>query len=307
MLEYLKMEMQSVSLPSSRSYASDYIGRKFRATLEREVSIEGIGLHSGTMCKLYFQPAEAGTGIVFRNIKSGEKITVNPFSVIHTRNSVCLAGDSWSLCTVEHLLAALSTLGVSDVIINVDGNEIPILDGSGSEFFYLLHDAGLREFAIPVNPIRLSKPVWVVSGDKYIIALPSEEFQVTYTIDYDHPDLREKKLSKILNSYVMQDEILPARTFGFLKDVEYLRKQGMIKGASLENALVLTETGYLNHPRFPDECIRHKILDLVGDLYLLNRPVIAHIVAYKTGHTMDVALVKNIRQYLQNEQESYFF
>ncbi|MCS7206224.1 MAG: UDP-3-O-acyl-N-acetylglucosamine deacetylase [Leptospiraceae bacterium] len=289
-------------------HAPNYIGRYFRSTIKNEIHLQGITLHRGTQAKVRILPAPSHQGIIFRNAKTKEEIPANVENVKHTQNAVVLSNGNWQVSTVEHLLAALATLGITDLIVELEGEEIPILDGSSIEFFEIMSSVGVMEYKdSPITPIKLTNPVWVVSNDKYIIAVPSDEFKVTYTIHYEHPDLRGKSLSISLNSEVMKKEILPARTFGFLKDVELLKKKGLIRGASLENAVVLTEDGYLNQLRFSNECIRHKILDLVGDLYLLNRPLIAHIIAFKTGHTLDIALAKNIYHTLKSKEEYLYY
>ena len=147
-----------------------------------------------------------------------------------------------------------------------------------------------------MEALQLSNPVWVIENDRYVVALPSDHFKVTYTIDYPHPMLRGQTMTLGLNAENLIEDVLPARTFGFLRDVEELRKRGLIQGGSLDNAVVLTEDGYLNDDlRFEDECLRHKILDLVGDLYLLGRPLKAHIVAFRAGHSLDISLGKKIQ------------
>lgn len=286
------------------SYFSNTIGRKYRATLKREVLLEGIGLHTGDKSKLKIIPSEPHKGIVFRSTKkSNGEIVVSPWNVKNTSNAVTISNGIWEVHTIEHLLCAFAIVGITDAIVELNSNEVPIMDGSAIEFYHAIQSEGVFEFYnYPQNPIKLQNPVWVVSNEKYIIAVPSDEFKITYTIYYEHPDLKGKSLHIALNSKTVGKEILPARTFGFLKDVEYLRNKGLIKGASVENALVLTEVGYLNETRFPDECIRHKVLDLIGDLYLLNKPLIAHIIAFRTGHTMDVALARNILKNLENDE-----
>ncbi len=295
--------LENHSILIEEHFAENYIGRHFRATIKNQVHIKGIGLHTGLKTHLYLTPAKENTGILLRNYRTKEEIQVNPFNVKSTVNAVTLSNGNWDVYTVEHILCALATAGVTDVLVELDRNEIPILDGSSIEFYRAIQQAQVMEFKTPLEPIKIFNPVWVVSQDKYIIAVPSNEFKVTYTIHYEHPDLRGRSLYISLNSEVLAKEILSARTFGFLKDVEYLRSKGLIKGASFDNAVVLTDDGYVNNDlRYPDECIRHKVLDLVGDLYLLNRPIIGHIIAFRTGHTMDVALAKNILNHInQNE------
>lgn len=297
------IEKKSFQTKTEETFAKNYIGRLYRATLQNEVHIEGIGLHTGLKAHLHLIPASPNTGIIFRNYKSGAEIKADPSNVKSTTNAVTISNGTWEVNTIEHLMCAFATAGITDVIVELDRNEVPILDGSSKEFYEVIQQAKVIESNVPLKPIKLINPVWVVSQDKYMIAIPSDELRVTYTIHYEHPDLRGRSLYISLNSEIMEKEILQARTFGFLKDVEYLRSKGLIKGASLENAVVLTDDGYVNTDlRYPDECIRHKILDLIGDLYLLNRPLIAHIIAFRSGHTLDVALAKNILNHIENDQ-----
>ncbi len=275
----------------------DRIGRFNRATLANTVTIEGTGIHSGETGQIVLKPAEAGTGLIFKGTGSriGD-IPVSPFYAQDGVQAVTLGNRHWQIKTVEHLLCAMAAAGISDCIMETTMSEVPILDGSSQPFYDLIMEAGVQDLDEPMEPLKLSNPVWVIENDRYVVALPSEEFKVTYTIDYPHPMLRGQTMTMGLNAENLIEDILPARTFGFLKDVEELRKRGLIQGGSLDNAVVLTEDGYLNDDlRFEDECIRHKILDLVGDLYLLGRPLKAHIVAFRAGHSLDISLGKKIQ------------
>ncbi len=269
-----------------------------RATVRGTVQIDGIGLHSGESVNLWIKPAPAGTGLVFRNRKTGSTIEVSPFNAVDTRQAVTLSNRNWKVQTVEHLLAALAATGITDAILELDSVEIPILDGSSQIFCDEILRVGVRSLGVPLEPIRLSSAVWVVEGDRYVVALPSDSFQITCTIDFPHPELKGKTLRVDFEGDTFIKEIAAARTFGFVKDVEAMRAKGLIKGASLDNAVVLTDDGYLNPEglRFPDECVRHKVLDIVGDLYLLGRPLQAHLIAFRGGHGLDVALGRLILQ-----------
>jgi len=263
------------------------------ATVQETVTLRGIGIHSGSEALLRIHPALPGSGLVFQT--GGAQIAVSPFHVTDTRQAVTLGNGEQTVQTVEHLLAALFAAGVTDAILELNGSEVPILDGSAWPFYEAIVAAGVSHSGIAAEPIRLTHPVWVVDGEKYLIALPSDTFEITYSVDYDHPLLRGQTLSIHGKDPKFAEKILPARTFGFLKDLEALQAKGLGKGGSIENAVVLTETGYLTESlRFDNECIRHKVLDLVGDLYLLNRPVQAHIIASRAGHTLDVALTQRI-------------
>lgn len=272
------------------------IGRANRATVASDVTIEGLGLHSGNPVTLKIFPAEPGTGMVFRaSAGQAGSIPVDPFHVVDTVHAVTLGNEDRKIATVEHLLCALAVAGVTDAIFELDGAEIPILDGSALPFYEAIMAAGINESSVKVEPIVISSPIWVVQNDKYIIALPHNGFRVTYGISFAHPELRGQSFSMDLDSQVCETDLLAARTFGFYKEVEQMRARGLARGASLENAVVLTDDGYLNESlRFKDECIRHKVLDLIGDLYLLGRPLQAHIIASRAGHSLDVALDRNI-------------
>ena len=264
--------------------------------LNKEIIINGIGLHSGEKVTLKLNAAPKNSGLFFINSnKDLGEIKVSPKNVSQTLNAVTLSNGKWHVQTVEHLLSALYTLEIYDLIIELSGNEIPILDGSGIAFYDLIKEDIIEENEV-INPIKLKEAISIIEKDKYLIALPSDTFTVQYKIDFKHPLLSNKTLNIDLtkNENIVK-EILPARTFGFLKDVEMMKDKGLIKGASIENAVVLDENGYLNESlRFEDECIRHKVLDLIGDLYLLGRPLLAQIFANKAGHDLDVKMTLKI-------------
>lgn len=259
--------------------------------------MSGVGLHSGKMVHLRIHPAEPGTGIQFIHT-SGRKLTEIPVhvdQVIDTGNAVTLGKDGVRIQTIEHLMAALHTMGVSDARLEIDAMEVPIMDGSSLPFLEAIQATGLEESKVILDPIQITHPIWVVEGDKYLVLLPDDELKVTYSIDFAHPLLKGQTLSTSLDQSTLLQEILPARTFGFLKDVEYLQSRGLALGGSLDNAVVLTEDGYLNDAlRFENECVRHKVLDLIGDLAVLGRPFQGHLIASKAGHGLDISLAKCI-------------
>ena len=281
----------------------------FRKTLKSQITISGIGLHSGKKVSLKLIPAEAHTGLIFicnvRNKKSIIPVSLN--YVVDTSNAVTL-GDGFRIVqTVEHLMAALFTRGITDLIMVIDSSEIPIMDGSSRPFLEAIDSIGVTEFTDVVDPIRITTPVWVVDGDKYIVILPSETLKVTYNIHFNHPLLRGQSITMDLDEKILSSEILPARTFGFLRDVEALQARGLALGGSLDNAIVLSEDGYLNESlRFENECIRHKVLDLIGDLSIVGRPIIGHILASKAGHALDVSMGKLIMSRITGDEVSKF-
>lgn len=269
------------------------IGGSTRKTVRETVRLRGVGLHSGNPVNLRIEPSES-KGLVFRTAK-GTMIPASPFYVTETTNAVTLTKGTEKIQTVEHLLAALAAAGITDAVLEVDSHEIPILDGSALPFYEAVMAAGVKDLGIPLEPIKLQSAVWVVDKDKYLVALPADRLTVTYSIDFPHPMLRGLSATLDLDTETFVNDIMSARTFGFYKDVETMKAKGLIKGASIDNAVVLTEDGYMNDSlRYEDECLRHKVLDLIGDLYLMGRPIQAHIIAFKAGHGLDVTLGRKI-------------
>jgi UDP-3-O-[3-hydroxymyristoyl] N-acetylglucosamine deacetylase len=235
-------------------------------TLRRQVSCAGIGLHSGTKVSLTLKPAPAGTGIVFRRVDLGIDI---PASVAHVKSlhyATVLGRDDATVETVEHLLAALVSAGVDNVVIELSQREVPIMDGSSAPFLFLIQEAGIKKLPVARRYLKVLRPVTVAQGDKHIAIYPSDHFKISYTISFDHPLLRHQSRTTRITEQSFADDIAAARTFGFLKEVEWMRQQGLALGGSLENAIVIGDTGVLNALRFEDEFVRHKILDAVGDL-----------------------------------------
>ena len=266
-------------------------------TIRRSVTCAGIGLHSGQKVTLSLRPAPANWGIRFqRTDVPGAEI---PARVTHLSGrqqlQTGLASDRASVDTVEHLMAALRSLGVDNVTVELNHSEVPIMDGSAAPWVYLIQDAGIKELAVARRTIRVLKSIQVQHGDKRIALFPSDGFKISYTISFDHPLLRHQQKTMELDEQVFVDEIAPARTFGFLKEVEMLRQRGLALGGSLDNAIVLGETGVLNNTlRFEDEFVRHKILDVIGDLSLVGHPVIGHLVAHRGGHALHTAFAAKI-------------
>ena len=267
-------------------------------TIRRSVSCSGIGLHSGQKVTLSLKPARAGSGIRFRRADlGGVEIPATVDNVDRLHYATGLARDAGSVETVEHLLAALVSLGVDNVIVELNQAEVPIMDGSAASFVYLVHEAGLKRLPRPRHYLKVLRPVSLSRGDKRIALYPSDHFKVTYSISFDHPLLRHMTHTLQVTQESFIDEIAPARTFGFLKEVETLRQRGLAIGGSLDNAIVLGETGILNNSlRFEDEFVRHKILDAIGDLALVGYPVIGHLVAHRGGHELHAAFAEKILQ-----------
>jgi UDP-3-O-[3-hydroxymyristoyl] N-acetylglucosamine deacetylase len=265
-------------------------------TLRRPISCTGIGLHSGNKVTLSLKPAPADSGIRFRRTDLGG-IEI-PATVAHLAGinyATGLSRDIGSVDTVEHLLSALSSLGVDNLIVELNHPEVPIMDGSAAPWVYLINEAGLKRQSAPRQYLKVLRPISLSRGDKRIAIYPSDHFKVTYSIAFDHPLLRHQSRTMRITADAFVEDIAPARTFGFLKEVEMLRQQGLALGGSLENAIVIGDTGVLNNAlRFDDEFVRHKILDVIGDLALLGHPVIGHVVAHRGGHALHTAFAAQV-------------
>lgn len=267
-----------------------------QTTLKEVTSCVGIGLHSGRKVTLTLKPAPGDSGIVFTRLdEDGLSIPATAEHLSHINHATCLAREGVRIETVEHLLAAFHALGIDNVVVELDGPELPIMDGSAAPFIYLIHEAGIRKLPAHRRVLKVTRPISVTDGRRSIAAYPCDSLRLSYTINFDHPLLRHQEYSIEIDESSFVDEIAPARTFGFLKDVELMRQSGLALGGSLDNAVVLGETGVLNNPlRYPDEFVRHKLLDLLGDLVLLGNPIKAHVVATRAGHELHTRLVKAI-------------
>jgi UDP-3-O-[3-hydroxymyristoyl] N-acetylglucosamine deacetylase len=257
-------------------------------TLRRQISCVGIGLHSGNKVNLTLKPAPADFGIRFRRIDLGDlEVPATVHNLGGIQLATALARNEVSVETVEHLLAALVSMGIDNVVVELNSPEVPIMDGSAAPFIYLINEAGVKPLHVARKYLKIVRPIAISRGDKRIALFPSDHFKVTYSISYDHPLLRHQSRTLRITEDSFIEEIAPARTFTFLKDVEMLRQNGLALGGSLDNAIVLGETGVLNNAlRFEDEFVRHKILDAVGDLALVGYPVIGHLVAHRAGHAL---------------------
>ena len=265
-------------------------------TLRRSISCAGIGLHSGNKVTLSLKPAPSDFGIRFRRTDlGGVEIPATVHHLAGINYATGLSRDAGTVDTVEHLLAALVSLGVDNVIVELNHPEVPIMDGSAAPFVYLINEAGVKRLTSPRRYLKVMRPISLSRGDKRIALYPSEHFKVTYSIAFEHPLLRHQSRTIRINEESFVEEIAPARTFGFLKEVEMLRQQGLALGGSLENAVVIGDTGVLNNAlRFDDECVRHKMLDVIGDLALVGHPIIGHLVAHRGGHALHTAFAAKV-------------
>ena len=269
-------------------------------TLKEAVSCTGVGLHSGERVRLTIKPALSGTGIRFhRADMPGVPCVEACFeNVVDTTLATTLGSNGTFVCTVEHLLAAFFGLGIDNAVIELDGAEVPIMDGSAAPFVFLLKSAGIRPQRAPKNFVVIKKPFKVDDGDRSVAIYPSKELKITYTIDFEHPLVRKQSFTLNFSGRDFVREISKARTFGFLKDVEMLKDNGYAKGGSLDNAVVVDDARVLNEDglRYRDEFVRHKILDFIGDLSVIGCPVIGHFVVNKSGHFLNHLMLREFSQ-----------
>ena len=265
-------------------------------TLRRQVACAGIGLHSGNKVNLTLKPAAADTGIRFRRTDlGGIEIPASVDRLSGTYYATGLRHDDATVDTIEHLLAALVSQGIDNAIVELDRSEVPIMDGSSAPFVYLIQEAGVKAQTEARQYLKVLRPITVSRGEAMMAVYPADAFKVSYTISFDHPLLRHQSHTVSVTAESFAELIAPARTFGFLREVEMLRQQGLTLGGSLDNAIVLSETGVLNNTlRFEDEFVRHKILDAIGDLALLGHPILGHVVANRAGHAMHTAFARRI-------------
>ena len=269
-------------------------------TLKHIIRATGVGLHTGEKVYMTLRPAAPNTGIVFHRVDLAPPVAIkaDPYHVGDTRLASCLEQDGVRVSTVEHLMSALAGLGIDNLYVDLSSGEVPIMDGSAGPFVFLLQSAGIEEQPAAKKFIRILQPVEVSSGDKSARFAPHPGFKIEFSIDFDHPVFENSAKSVCVDfattSYVK--EVSRARTFGFMHEVEWMRGQGLALGGSLDNAIVLDEYRVLNNDglRYDDEFVKHKVLDAIGDLYLLGHPVIGMFAAHKSGHALNNALLRRL-------------
>lgn len=269
-------------------------------TLKNVIRATGVGLHTGDKVYLTLRPAAANTGIVFRRVDLNPvvEIKADPLNVGDTQLSTVLVNGDVRVSTVEHLLSAMAGLGIDNAYVELSAPEVPIMDGSSSPFVFLLQSAGIEEQNAPKKFIRIKKPVRVEDGDKWAEFKPFEGFKVAFNIDFDHPAFEDRsqvaEIDFSTTSFVK--EVSRARTFGFMRDIEYLRERNLALGGSFDNAIVLDDYRILNEDglRYNDEFVKHKILDAIGDLYLLGHSLIGAFCGHKSGHALNNQLLRDL-------------
>ena len=275
-------------------------------TIRTETGLTGVGLHTGNRCNLVFRPAPAGSGIVFvrADLPGHPRIPADAKHVVGLDRGTSLGIDGAKVHTVEHVLAAVTALGIDNLVIEIDANEPPVEDGSALPFFLRLKEAGTVSFDRDRRVFSLNRPFHYNEGDVQFTLVPSDRFQITFSIDFDHPLVGHQYASFEITPEIFERELAPARTFGFLHEVEKLKEAGLIRGGSLENAIVIGDGEILNEERlrFPNEFVRHKILDLIGDLSLFGREIRAHVISNRSGHKTNVNLVNALLQVVEGER-----
>jgi len=269
-------------------------------TLKNTVRATGVGLHTGEKVYMTLRPAAPDTGVIFRRIDLPQPVDIkpDPYSVVDTRLCSCVEASGVRVATVEHLMSALAGLGIDNVYVDLSGGEVPIMDGSAGPFVFLLQSAGIEEQPAAKRFIRILQTVEARDGDKYARFEPYNGFKINFSIDFAHPvfehSAQEVTVDFATTSYVK--EVSRARTFGFMQEVEWMRSQGLALGGSLDNAIVLDEYRVLNSDglRYGDEFVKHKVLDAIGDLYLLGHPLIGALSAHKSGHALNNLLLRQL-------------
>lgn len=274
-----------------------------KKTLENEIHLSGIGIHSGKHADLILKPSIAGEIVFYRTDMDHLEFRLDP-KKIEAKNSISLKADGKKIQTIEHLMATFYAFGIDSLIVELNGGEIPIMDGSAFPFVEAICEAGVKPLPERKKSIKILKPFQIREKDAFISVNPGSGFRVDYSIEYDHPAIMRQELALSVNIENFKKEIAPARTFGFLQEVPALRAQGLALGGSFQNALVLDEKGVINGPlRFSDEFVRHKVLDFIGDLSLLGSPLIGHFHAHKTGHRHHIKVI----HFLLDEHEFWTF
>jgi UDP-3-O-[3-hydroxymyristoyl] N-acetylglucosamine deacetylase len=278
-----------------------------QSTVNDTLVLEGIGLHNGEKTKVFVFPAPVNSGIVFLPLAKEDRYGVKAHysNILNTSNAITIGSGPFNIKTVEHFMAAFYAFGITNAFIRVEGREMPIFDGSASKFVRAIEKTGVRAQNELQDVFHIPYPIWVEENGSYLVALPNSQFKVTYTIDFS---LKSEAIGTQTAHFSVDKEtfkhsIAPARTFGFYEDIEHLKKNNLALGGSLDNALVFTRDGLINDGlRFSNECVRHKVLDLIGDLALIGYRLAGHFIAHKAGHSMDLELVKKIDRVMRRKR-----
>lgn len=269
-------------------------------TIRKATTISGIGLHSGVRINLRMRPATVNTGIIFHRTDGEQTVDIKACSesIVDTRMATVIGHQGVTVSTIEHFMAALAAFGIDNLHVDIDGPEVPVLDGSAAPFIREIQRAEVKKLNRSRKFIAIRKPLEIIEGEKRIRIIPSRFFRISFDIAFDHPAIATQHHSLKFSTESFCKEIAAARTFGFLHEVEHLKAMGLARGGSLENAVVIDKDGVMNPEglRFPNEFVRHKILDSFGDFSLLGSPLLGHIKAFKTGHDLNAKMVRMIEE-----------
>lgn len=269
----------------------------YQRTIGKDVRCSGIGLHSGKPVRLTLKPAPINYGIKFvrKDLPDNPTIPARFNCVVDTSPATVIGSDSVIVSTIEHLMACLAGLSIDNVIVELDAYEVPVMDGSAGPFTRMIMEAGIQQQEAPRHFFVLKEPIELEQDGKFVRAYPDTTFKITCNIDFENPLIRKQSCSIEVEDHIFEREISSARTFGFLHEVEYMKRYGLARGGSLDNAVVIDENEILNENglRYPDEFVRHKLLDCIGDFALLGMPILAHIVTGKSGHAFNHAFLEN--------------
>ncbi len=267
-------------------------------TVNTPVYCSGIGVHSGRKVNMVIRPAPVNHGIKFvrKDLPDNPSISAHFNMVVDTSLATVIGSNGVIVSTVEHLMACLAGHSIDNALIELDSYEVPIMDGSAYPFTSLIKNAGIREQENPKYFFIIKEPIELKENGKSVVAFPSSTFKITYTIEFDHPLVKKQSYSADISDSIFENEISKARTFGFLHEIEYLKRYGFARGGSLDNAIVIDRHNIINKDglRYPDEFVRHKILDSIGDFSLLGLPILAHLVIHKSGHCFNHAFLEKI-------------
>jgi len=269
-------------------------------TIKKPAMISGIGLHSGARINLKMRPAAANTGIIFHRTDGEQTVDIKACSenVVDTRMATVIGYQGMTVSTIEHFMAALAAFGIDNLHVDIDGPEVPVLDGSAAPFTREIQQVGVKNLPRSRKFIAIRKPLEIIEGEKRINIIPSRFFRISFDIAFDHPAISVQQHSMKFTTEEFCKDIAAARTFGFLHEVEYLKANGLARGGSLENAVVIDKNGVMNPEglRYNNEFVRHKILDAFGDFSLLGSPMLGHIRAFKAGHDLNAKMVRKIEE-----------
>ncbi len=280
-------------------------------TIRKPARVEGVGLHTGCSVRVEFKPAPPDSGITFvRTDLAGTQpvraVVNNILDPARRQRRTSVGNSTAEVHTIEHLMASCVGMGIDNLLVELNGEEVPGLDGSAHPFLEIFKQAGLQEQSAPRKTVQIREPVWVEDDSAVVCVFPDEAFRVSYTLSYPVPNLSAQFFSGTVTPQLFESELAPSRTFCLAQEVEALRKVGLGKGANYENTVVVDKDGRVlnNRLRYPDEFVRHKVIDLVGDLYLLGRPLQGHVLAFRSGHSLNLKLIHKIQQSLERGRES---